>query len=114
MKITYYSSTTEILTEFGNRVKTLRLSENMTQKELAERAGLSVRTLVNMESGKETSFSTVIAVLQVLNRVESIDLLIPEQETRPNAYLVREKAPERARKKKETKPKTGWKWGDES
>ena len=113
MKITYFSSTEEIVTEFGNRVRRMRIDSNRTQKALAEEAGLSVRTLSNLESGKETSFATVIEVLRVLNRVEGLDGLVPEETVRPSAVFAGEKPRERAGKRK-AEPESGWKWGDES
>ena len=75
-----------------------------TQKELAEMTNLSLRTISNLESGKDVSFSTVIEVLRALGQLQSLELEI--------AALGKPR--ERARKKANTAaPQTGWKWGDE-
>ena len=100
MKITFYSSTPEVLAEM--------------QKEMAEMANLSLRTISNLESGKDVSFSTVIEVLRALGQLQSLELMIPEQGPRPSEIAALGKPRERARKKANTAaPQTGWKWGDE-
>ena len=57
MKITFYSSTPEVLAEIGSRIKAARIAMPATQKEMAEMANLSLRTISNLESGKDVSFS---------------------------------------------------------
>ena len=83
MKITFYSSTPEVLAEIGSRIKAARIAMPATQKEMAEMANLSLRTISNLESGKDVSFSTVIEVLRALGQLQSLELMIPEQGPRP-------------------------------
>lgn len=45
----------EVEVTLGGGVKTLRIHRNMDQKSLAERAGISVRTLWNFETGGVSS-----------------------------------------------------------
>lgn len=115
MKITFYSSTDEILTEIGRRIKAARISLGATQKEMAERTGFSQRTISNLETGKDVSLSTVIEVLRSLGLLQSMELMIPEPGLRPSEIAALGKPRERARSRKKEKPqeRSDWKWGDE-
>ena len=52
MEDIYHYSSTEIIRILGQREKTYRILLRMTQKELAERVGISVPTLQAFESGR--------------------------------------------------------------
>ena len=84
LKITFYSSTNEVLKELGSRIKAARIAMQTTQKEMAERTNLSQRTISNLENGKDVSFSTVIEVLRELGQLQSLEVMIPEQGIRPS------------------------------
>ncbi len=45
MKITFCSSTSEVITEIGRRVKETRLAVPLTQQDLAKLTNLSQRTI---------------------------------------------------------------------
>ena len=57
MKIVFFSSTNEVLSEIGSRMKAARIAMSITQKEMAEMTNLSLRTISNLEAGKDVSFS---------------------------------------------------------
>ncbi|WP_422445628.1 helix-turn-helix domain-containing protein [Thermoanaerobacterium sp. DL9XJH110] len=60
---------------FGEKLKKLRNERKMTQKELAERIGVSRATIAGYETkGKEPPYSTLIKLAEVLNC--SIDYLL--------------------------------------
>jgi transcriptional regulator with XRE-family HTH domain len=115
LKITFYSSTSEVLSEIGSRIKAARIAMPATQKEMAALANLSQRTISNLETGKDVSFSTVVEVLRALGQLQSLELMIPEQGPRPSQIAALGKPRERASSKAKEKPETqtGWKWGDE-
>ena len=69
MKITFYASTNEVLSELGRRIKAARIALPATQKEMAEMTNLSQKTISNLETGKDVSFSTVVEVLRALGLV---------------------------------------------
>ena len=48
MKISFYSSNNEVLTEIGKRIKSQRIAMNITQKEMAERTNLTQKTISNL------------------------------------------------------------------
>ena len=116
MKITFYSSTNEVLSELGSRIKAARIAMPATQKEMAELTNLSLRTISNLENGKDVSFSTVIDVLRALGQLQSLELMVPEQGLRPSEIVAMGKPRERAGRKVAYKIQsdTTWKWGDES
>ena len=45
MKITFYASTNEVLSELGRRIKAARIALPATQKEMAEMTNLSQKTI---------------------------------------------------------------------
>lgn len=64
-----------------NQVKILREKMNMTQNELAERSGLSLRTVQRVEAGNILKGFTLKALAQALN-IQPEDLIItPKEET---------------------------------
>jgi Predicted transcription factor, homolog of eukaryotic MBF1 len=81
--------------ELGERIKRARLNRNLTQKDVATQAGLSVKAVQSVESGTATLLSTV-AVLQVLGVAEQLDLVLPEPELSPR-QLMKLKGKERRR-----------------
>lgn len=65
-----------ILSEIGDRFRELRLRKNLTQQELAHRAGLSVTAIKSLESG-HTRLATAVAVLRELGRLNDLDRFLP-------------------------------------
>ena len=76
-----------IAAELAKRIKATRLRKNFTQAEVAERAGISVFTVSQMENGKNTSMASLIAVMRVLKLLENFENLIPEQMLSPVELL---------------------------
>jgi len=79
----------------GERIRRVRLNQNLTQKEVAEEAGLSVKAVQSVESGTATLLSTV-AVLQVLGVADQLQLLLPEPPISPR-QLIKLRGKERRR-----------------
>ena len=71
-----------ICKEIGQRLKRARLNANHTQKEVAERAGLSVTAVQSVERG-DARLESVVLVLMALDMVEQIRNFVPEQEISP-------------------------------
>lgn len=66
----------EIAAEMGSRLKSRRLSLRMTQVELAERAGLNVGTVKNLEAKTGTcALDTVVRASVPLGLVEHFESL---------------------------------------
>ena len=54
----------EILQKIGARMREIRLEQNMKQKELAEKSGLSMFSISQMETGHNTSVQSLVQVLK--------------------------------------------------
>jgi putative transcriptional regulator len=75
-------SSSAICKEIGQRLKRARLNANRTQKEVADRAGLSVTAVQSVERG-DARMESVVLVLMALDMVEQISNFVPEQEISP-------------------------------
>lgn len=71
-----------IATELGDRIRIARLNANLTQKELAEKAGLSLKAVTNSEKGTST-LESIVAILVALELTEQLNSFIPKQEISP-------------------------------
>lgn len=67
----------EMEVELGERLKTLRIHRNLDQATLSARAGISVRTLRNLESGSGSSLRTLIQVVRALGREQWLETIAP-------------------------------------
>lgn len=79
MRISATSTTNEVLHEIGARLQALRLQQNMTAKQLAQLAGVSLGTVNRAESGANVSLETMIRLLRAVNRLDALEdfLAIP-------------------------------------
>lgn len=96
----------------GERIRQYRINENMTQQELAEQTGISVRTISRFEQGASIQLDALIKILDALNLADNIELLIPDQTKNP-FYYVENKSNRRQRVSKKRNDNTGFKWGDD-
>jgi transcriptional regulator with XRE-family HTH domain len=110
MNIIGTESNQAILKKMGIRIKQKRIAFSLTQKELSQRTGISLRTITNIENGENTSFDNIISLLKALKSIDNLDLLIPEAKIDPLALLNLQGQRKRASK---AKTNTNWKWGDE-
>ena len=62
----------EMVSLLCDRLRKERINQQMTQSELAKRAGIGVNTLSNLESGKNTGFENIIRVAMVLGRTDEL------------------------------------------
>ncbi|MFQ5921398.1 MAG: helix-turn-helix domain-containing protein [Anaerolineales bacterium] len=74
----YGMSDKAILREIGQRLKKKRLRQNLTQKLLADRAGVNRTTISEMERGNPFGVLTLIQVLRALRSLESVDSFLPD------------------------------------
>jgi transcriptional regulator with XRE-family HTH domain len=94
-------SNSEIIIELSRRIKNHRIKKRLTQQELANRAGVSLFTVAQIEKGNSVSFSTLIAILRVLRLLENLEMLFPEIELSPIEMMkLQGKIPKRIRRKK--------------
>mgnify|MGYP003472449646 CR=1 FL=1 len=117
MKIDPKMTDDALLKLLGERLAGLRLTRNLTQRQLAEQAGLGLRTVQRLEQGAAaTHLSGFIRVCRVLGLVEQLDTFIPEPPVSPMAQLQQQG---RKRRRASGKPAATaapkkWSWGEPS
>jgi len=115
MKFTSLLTDDAVLLELGLRLHRARLERGLTQADLAERAGLSKRTIERIEDGASTQMSSLVRVLRALELVGGLELLVPKAGPGPMELLRRKgKSRQRASKRRDQEPDGAWTWGDEA
>lgn len=116
--ITYeLASNHQIRKDIGEKLATQRLAQNVTQEQLAEKSGVSLRTLKRLEKGENSSLETLIKVLSALRLLPHLEQLVPSPSIRP-MERIQQKGKERQRarpivQESDDQPPTSWTWGDE-
>ncbi|HEY7403845.1 MAG TPA: helix-turn-helix transcriptional regulator [Candidatus Angelobacter sp.] len=80
-------------------MQSLRLSRNMDQRTTADKAGISLRALVNLEAGRGSTVETLLRTLKALDYLQGIEMLAPEITVDPLALLDSPKPQRRVRRK---------------
>jgi transcriptional regulator with XRE-family HTH domain len=115
MKIDGLLTDEVILAELGGRIAQRRLELQFTQAVLAERAGVSKRTVERIEAGATAQMSTMIRIFRTLELLDALDELVPEAGARPMDLLkLKGKERQRATRKKKQPGEEPWKWSDET
>jgi transcriptional regulator with XRE-family HTH domain len=115
MKIASQLTDDTLLSALGARLARLRLAKNLTQQQLAEQAGLGLRTVQRLELGAAaTQLSGFVRVCRVLGLVERLDALIPDEAASPITQLqqLTNKRQRATRRKATTGSPKKWTWGD--
>lgn len=117
MNISASSTDDGVLKLIGQRLAAVRLARNLTQGQLAEQAGLGLRTVQRLELGAAaTQLSGFIRVCRVLGLLQNFEALLPEPAPSPMAQL-RFQGRQRRRasgRKAGPAPKGPWTWGEPS
>ncbi|QLF95121.1 helix-turn-helix transcriptional regulator [Pseudomonas sp. ABC1] len=69
----------EVVKLLCTRLRQERLAQQMTQAEVAARAGIGVGTLSNLEAGRSVAFDSVVRVAMVLGRLNELEALFRPQ-----------------------------------
>lgn len=103
------------LEHIGARLANIRLSRNMTQKDLADQALTTRHTIMRLEKGESTSLETFLRVLDALKISDSLDAALPDPGVRPvERVRLQGHERQRARPKKGTPEKASdWAWNEE-
>lgn len=113
MKIYGTENNEFLLKELGQRIRDTRIASRLSQKNLSDKTGLSVATIVRIEAGENTSVGNMLKILRALNLLQGLDVLIPEQELKPTELF--DVGKKRQRVTEASKNKTSdatWEWGE--
>ena len=97
-----FKSLEELQKQLGERLKLRRISRNYSQKELAKKAGVSLKTLRNLEHGNGSSVETLLRTLKALDATNVLDQLAPIPTISPLAVLRNASPPQRVRRPRKT------------
>ena len=88
-----------LLAKIGERLKSYRLKQNITQQSLADEACISVSSVKKIEKGEINSFDSFLRVLRTLGQLEVLLPLVEEEQMSPSEYykMRNEKAHKRQR-----------------
>jgi len=86
----------EIVEALGQRVKARRLAANVSQAALADKAGISRRALVQLESGQGSTLHTLVSVFKALGLDHQLNQLAPTPRVSPMAMLKAKRTRSRA------------------
>jgi len=93
----YSRSDKEIIRQIGEKIKTARLNENITQSELQRITGVHTKTIGEAEAGKNVTLGTLVAILRGLEMLDLLNELLREESISPIMMAkYRGKAPQRA------------------
>ncbi|WP_338923140.1 helix-turn-helix transcriptional regulator [Pseudomonas silesiensis] len=74
-----FSTPSEIVKQICERLRTERLALQMTQADVAGRAGIGTNTVSNLEAGRNVGFENVVRVAMVLGRSMELEgLFLPK------------------------------------
>ncbi len=113
MKLTDITPDDAIIREIGLRVRANRIASDLTQQQLAQRAGVSPRTIANVEGGQGGSLQNLIRIMRALGLASRFEVLVPEQDTHPLDLAKGKPVRKRVRHPRVGGSRLGWKWGDE-
>lgn len=113
MKFNIMATPQETVGEIGRRLAALRIARNMTQADLAVRAGLSKRAVERLETGKgRPSLEGFVQICCALALQDRFEGLLPESSLSP-ADLFRGKKPARRVRHSKTAAARAVRWGTE-
>ncbi len=100
----------------GERLAAQRLTRNLTQRQLAASAAVSLNTLRRLGRGENASLDTLIRVLDALDLADRLDALAPPADVRPVDRVRNTAGGERKRATGtgHGEPSRPWSWDDEA
>lgn len=88
----YEKSGSDIIRELGKRYSEYRKQMRYTQKEVAEKSGLSVFTISSFENGSSTgiTLASFIKLLRAIDSLDEIEKLLPELPESPRVLFKKQ------------------------
>lgn len=87
----------QLLMKLGEALQQMRLNRNLTQQTVADRSGISLKAVVNLESANGASLKSFLAVCRTFGQTGWIDALMPPEGPSPMELLTMAHRPRRLR-----------------
>ncbi len=87
MEDIYSLSDVQIQKKIGEKLKAVRLKQNITQDSLAESSSISRSSVQKMETGEIKSFDTLLRMLRTLGMLDELSHLCEEEQMSPSEYF---------------------------
>lgn len=101
----YSLSDNIILKKIGERLKSLRLRQNITQTNLADDSQVSLSSIKKIEKGEIGSFDSFVRLLRTLGKLDALQPLVDEEQMSPNEYYEFVNSSKKKVRKRATKSK---------
>ncbi len=75
-----------ILAKIGEKLRGVRLKQNITQQSLSEASNVSLSTIKKMEKGEIRSFDALLRLLRTLGLLDVLQQLVEEEQLSPSEY----------------------------
>ena len=76
----YMLSDTMILEKIGDRLRQVRLKQNITQQSLADASGVSLSSVKKIEKGEIGSFDSLLRLFRTLGLLDTLQPLVEEEQ----------------------------------
>lgn len=88
----YEKSGSDIIQELGKRYGTYRKRMGYTQKEVADKSGLSIFTISSFENGSSTgiTLASLIKLLRAIDCLDEIEKILPELPESPRELFKKQ------------------------
>jgi len=88
--------------EIGQQLRTVRLRQNVDQRQLAQQAGVALNAVKNLEAGKGATVTSLVKIVRALGRSDWLRALAPSVSISPLQMLKAKPARRRASVKRKT------------
>lgn len=77
MLINRGTTTRDVLREMGERLRSYRLQQNVSIRQVAVDAGLGIATVQRAEAGRGFTATTLVKLLRALGRLDTLEAFLP-------------------------------------
>lgn len=103
-----------MVNNINERIRNYRIAYPLTQAQLAERSGVSLRSIQLFENGADIKWNNLVKILSALDLDDNIQMLVPDVTERPSYYVKHNDIRKRVSKKQVKKSqKESFTWGDD-
>jgi len=114
----YASASDKILVELiGKNLQRMRVAQDLTQDQVAEKSGINRSTIAKLENGRAATMLTIVKVLRAIDRLDVLQPIFDKPQPTPYVLMEQQAVYEKAQRKRASgkekvilppKPKSTW------